>query len=82
MNLSLFTPSWRRKTEFETTIAIDERVNGVKNRPATEGKKHEERRFIARQPILDRDLAVCGYELLFRSGWGEPLCRRQRRRYP
>ncbi|WP_263373130.1 EAL and HDOD domain-containing protein [Granulicella aggregans] len=69
MNLSLFTPSWRRKTEIDTTVAIDERVNVVKNRPATEAKKSEERRFIARQPILDRELAVCGYELLFRSGW-------------
>lgn len=27
--------------------------------------------FIARQPILDRRLQVYGYELLYRSGWGQ-----------
>jgi c-di-GMP phosphodiesterase len=69
MNLSLFTPSWRRKTEIETTIAIDERVSAVKNRQTVDSRKSDERRFIARQPILDQDLAVCGYELLFRAGW-------------
>lgn len=37
----------------------------------------EPNRFLARQPILDRERQVIGYELLFRSGWsngfsGEP----------
>lgn len=69
MNLGFLTSSWRRQTEIEATVAIDERATAVRARQSTDAKPSEQRRFIARQPILDRDLAVFGYELLFRSGW-------------
>lgn len=67
MNFNLFTSGWRRQTEVDTTVAINERA--VRASQAVEVKQVDPRRFIARQPILDRDLAVYGYELLFRSGW-------------
>ena len=66
MGFNLFSSSWRRQSEIETTVAIDQRVTRAAQ--ANEAKTVE-RRFVARQPILDRDLAVYGYELLFRSGW-------------
>ncbi len=35
--------------------------------------------FLARQPILNRDLQLHGYELLFRNGaeWEQHVCRGQ-----
>lgn len=68
MNLNLFNSSWRKQAETESNVAISERLTVVRTAKNVEAK-NEHRRFVARQPILDSQLGVYGYELLFRSGW-------------
>ncbi len=43
----------------------------VPGRYETQSTCEEQLRFIARQPVFDRNLGVFGYELLFRAGWEE-----------
>jgi len=39
------------------------------DKTSSSAPRHVLLRFLARQPVFDRDLKVFGYELLFRAGW-------------
>jgi len=69
MNLNIFNSIWRRQAEVDSNVvAIDAAASSAPH-AAAEVKAGEPRRFVARQTIFDRNRAVYGYELLFRTGW-------------
>jgi c-di-GMP-related signal transduction protein len=53
---------------LEESRMISEQKEATLNAPM-DAASHRQSRFLARQPILDTNLNVVAYELLFRAGW-------------
>lgn len=71
MNFSFLNSIWKRSGESEASpvACLEPDAVPLTSRQSGEHRETDPRRFIARQPILDMQREVYGYELLFRSGW-------------
>lgn len=72
MNFNFLNSIWKRHSESEAppVACLEPDATHLPE----EHKETDPRRFIARQPILDLNRDVYGYELLFRSGWENCFC--------